>query len=170
MANAKRPNIGKTPKPKSSSSNKKWIWGGGGTIFLLLVAAVLYPQQGSIQYGICRVFIELDEIYPESVKPLSVDDFIGLGGPVKITYKKIDPFGVNSVNTIECTFKRDVAGIATTELQKVDINGKSRVYNAESPDYVAKFNKGVSAILANPPSLDLPTFSLDNLSEYKDSE
>ena len=157
-------------KPKTKKINKKWLWGGIAVVSFLIFT-VLYPQQGTTQYGICRTFIELSEQYPKEVTPLSVDDFIRLGGPVKITYKKIDPFGIGSVNTIECTFKRDpTTGVPTTELQGVDINGKNRVYNAENTDYIARFNKGIPAILENMPSLDLPSFSLDNLAEYKDSE
>lgn len=155
---------------KSQKSKKKMIWIGSGLLVAFLLLAVLYPKQGSVQYGICRVFVELTEPYPQEVRPLSVDDFVSLGGPVKITYKKVDPFGVDAVNTIECTFKRDVAGQPTTTLQKVDINGKARVYTAESPEYITKFNQGVPAILENLPSLDLPNFSLDNLSEYKDTD
>lgn len=158
------------PKKQKKKLDKKWIL-GGVAVFGFLVFAVLYPMQGTIQYGICKVFVELSEQYPQEVTPLSVDDFIHIGGPVKITYRKIDPFGVNSVNTVECTFKRDPAtGVPTTELRKVDINGKNRIYNAESPENVAKFNKSIPAILENPPSLDLPAFSLNNPSEYKDSE
>jgi hypothetical protein len=137
---------------------------------LLLVLAILVPQQGTIQYGVCKVFLELSEPYPQELKPLSVDDFVPRGGPVKIIYKRVDPFGVDSVNTIECTFKRDEAGKPTTLLQKVDINGKSRIYGAEDAEYIKKFNVGVPAILENQPSLSLPSFSLDNLADYKDAE
>lgn len=159
------------PKQKKKLSPKqKLYWIGGVCVFLGLLVMLFMPRQGTIQYGICNVFLELSEFYPEQLKPLSVDDYVPIGGPVKITYKRVDPFGVDSVNTIECVFKKDELGKPTTELLKVDINGKARIYGAEDPQYIKKFNLGIPSILGNPPSLTLPSFSLDKLVDYKDSE
>lgn len=171
MAKPKAPKAAKPPKKKMSKQKKKKLYWLGGVAFVgLLIMLMMMPRQGTIQYGICRVFVELSEPYPQEVRILNVDDFVPLGGPVKITYKKTDPFGIEAVNTIECFFKRDEAGTPTTTVQKIDINGKSRVYSAEHPDYIAKFNQGIPAILKNRPSLDLPDFSLDNLVDYKNTE
>jgi hypothetical protein len=164
------PKQASAPKPKKTSKRmKRLYWVGGGVLFFLLILMILTPAQGSLQYGICRVFVELSDPYPTEIKPLSVDDYVPLGGPVRIYYKKVDPFGVESVNTIECTFVRDATGAATTTLKKVDINGKNRPYLAESPEYIQKFNAGIPAILDNTPNLTLPYFSIDNISEYKDN-
>lgn len=171
MARPEKDKTVKPPKKKMSPQKKRklYIW-GGVTVFVLLLSTMFMSPRGSLQYGICKTFVELSEPYPLEVRPLSVDDFVPIGGPVKINYKKIDPFGIESVNTIECTFKRDAAGQATTELLKVDINGKSRPYIAESPEYIARFNKGLSAFGSYRPDLILPDSTLDNISEYKDSD
>ncbi len=165
-----KPKVQKPPKPPkkpmSPSTKKKLYWGGGVTFFALIIMMALSPQQGSMRYGICHVFVELNELYPGEIKYLSVED----GDPVKIFYKKIDPFGVDSVNSIECYFKRNSRGEYLDELSKVDINGKFRTYEAEKPENVKRFNTGIPAIFANPPNLDLPYFSQDNIAGYKDAQ
>lgn len=165
-----KPPVQKTPKPPkepmSASTKKKLYWGGGVSFFVLLIMMAMAPQQGSMRYGICRVYIELSDLYPKEITYLSVED----GDPVKIFYKKIDPFGVSSVNSAECYFKRDRSGAFLNELSKVDINGKFRLYEAEKPENIKRFNVGVPAILENPPDLDLPSFSQDNIAQYKDAE
>lgn len=176
---AKPPKKSAPPKPALAIGPKKGMapekkrkltkWGIG--LFVVLFISIFFVSpRGSTQYGICKTFVELSESYPLEIVPLSVDDFVPIGGPVKIYYKRIDPFGVESVNTIECTFKRDVAGKALNELQKVDINGKARTYNAEDPDYIKKFNVGIPSLLDYNPDLILPNFSLDNIKEYKESD
>lgn len=155
----------KPPKqPMSAKTKKKLYWGGGLAFFGLVVVMFMAPVQGSMRYGICKTYVELNELYPKEINYLSVED----GDPVKIYYKKVDPFGVSSVNSIECYFKRDPRGAFSDELSKVDINGKSRTYEAEKPENIKKFNVGIPAILAYPPDLTLPFFQLDNISQYKD--
>lgn len=167
MAKQKVQKPPKPPKqPMSPKTKKKLYWAGGATFFLLIIMMALTPRQGSMHYGICRVYIELNELYPKQVKYLSVED----GDPVKIFYKKIDPFGVDSVNLMECYFKRDSSGAFLDELSKVDVNGKFRVYEAEKPENIKRFNTGIPAILDNPPDLTLPDFSQDNIAQYKDSD
>lgn len=150
----------------SASRTKKIYWVGGGLFCFLIMIIIMVSGQGSMQYGICRVYVELHELYPREITYLSVDD----GNPVKIFYKKIDPFGVDSVNSIECQFKKDSNGQLLYELSKVDINERFRVYEAEKPENIKRFNVGIPAILDNPPNLDLPNFSQDNILEYKDSD
>lgn len=152
------------PPVDPKKKKKRLYWIGGGTFFFLIVLMALMPLQGSVQYGICKVYNELNEPYPDQLVYVSVED----GNPVRIYYKKVDPFGVESVNTIECSFKPDAAGAPTTQLTKVDINGKARIYEAESPAAIKRFNSGIPAILDNMPDLTLPNFSLDDIKAYKD--
>ncbi len=167
MAKPKVPKPPKPPKePMSPQTKKKLYWLGGSAFFGLIVLMGLTPAQGSMHYGICRVYIELNELYPKEITYLSVED----GDPVKIFYKKIDPFGVESVNSAECYFKRDSSGAFLDELSKFDMNGKFRVYEAEKPENIKRFNIGIPAILDNPPDLTLPDFSQDNIARYKDAQ
>jgi len=164
MAKSKAP---KPPKvPMSPAKKKKLYWAGGLSFFALIIAMAMVPAQGSIRYGICKVYIELNELYPEQIKYLSVED----GDPVKVFYKKVDPFGVSSVNSMECYFKRDNTGNFLNEISKIDINGKYSKYEAEKPENIKKFNTGIGAIIANPPDLSIPSFSQNDISRYKESE
>jgi hypothetical protein len=150
-----------------SPEKKKKLYIAGGVIaFMLLVAVAMSPAKGSAFYGVCKTYVELSELYPQEIKYLSVEDW----DPVKIYYRKVDPFGVESVNLIECHFKRDSAGNMIYEIAKIDINGKSRTYEAEKPEVIERFNKGIIAILVDMPDLTLPTFSVDNIAQYKDVE
>ena len=98
------------------------------------------------------------------IKYLGMEDFGSLYG---IIYRRIDPFGVISVNTVECTFKIE-DGVVTPYLLSVDINGKRKAYEAENPVRVEAFNKSVPTIEANPPDLRVPYFPLDDMSAYRD--
>jgi len=168
MANSKPIKNSKEPKPlkekMSPQKKKRLYWGGGIAFFFLIIVMAFMPAQGSIRYGICRVYVELNEQYPDQISYLGVEDW----DPVRIFYKKTDPFGVSSINSIDCFFKRDVAGNFLNEILRVDINGKSRLYEAEKPENVKKFNSSISAIVTNPPDLTLPYFSLDDIAGYKD--
>jgi hypothetical protein len=167
MVKSKAEKPPKIPKePMSPEKKKKLSIGGGAFVFLILVYIAMAPMQGSNFYGICKTYVELSELYPQEIKYLSVEDW----DPVKIYYRKVDPFGVESVNLIECYFKRDTAGNMFYEIAKIDINGKSRTYEAEKPEFIERFNKGISAILQDMPDLTLPSFSVDNIAQYKDVE
>lgn len=153
-------------EPMSPEKKKKLYIGGGALCFILLVWVAMMPAKGSAFFGICKVYVELSELYPQEIKFLSVEDW----DPVKIFYRKVDPFGVESVNFIECHFKRDSAGNLFYEIAKIDINGKSRTYEAENPEVIERFNKGIGSILQDMPDLTLPMFSVDDITQYKDVE
>jgi hypothetical protein len=153
-------------EPMSPQKKKQLSIAGGAFVFILMVLIAFMPMQGSERYGVCKVYLELSELYPREIKYLSVEDW----DPVKIHYRKVDPFGVESVNLIECYSKRDSAGNLLYELAKVDINGKAKAYEAEKPEVVERFNKSISAILANLPDLTLPNFSLDDIKNYQEVE
>lgn len=148
----------------SPQKKKKLYWGGGIGFFVLIIIMALMPAQGTMQYGICKVYVELSELYPQEIKYLNVED----GDPVKIYYKKVDPFGVDSVNSIECHFKRDNTGNMTYEISKIDVNGRFRVYEAEKPENIKKFNTGLWGIVNNPPDLTYPWFAEHDIKRYKE--
>ncbi|MFA7276855.1 MAG: hypothetical protein WC043_08640 [Pseudobdellovibrionaceae bacterium] len=164
-----------TPQPRSKKKKKslipkkykKFLWLGGITFLVISYYFLSLPAQGTMGYGVCKVFVELTEPYPQSIKILSVFDF---RKKIRMTYKKFDTFGNEQVNEIECYFKIDGAGNITNYLDKVDINGKDRAYIVEDPIFVEKFNKTVPALEANPPDLTLPYYKLEDIKTYKDTD
>lgn len=150
------------PAPKVKKSKKLW-WGLGGFLVILCVMLYFHTPQAGITYGVCKVYIELNEPYPEDLKYLSLFD---AGKYLEIKYRKVDPFGVISINTARCVF-REENGAITPYLSSFDLNGKYRKYQAESPDKVKLFNNSVPAIVAHPPNLDIPFFPFDDISAYR---
>jgi len=151
------------PQDKPKKDSKRAWWLGGIGFFFFLVIFMLYNPQATIHYGVCKVYIELNEPYPEKIKYLSLEDF---GQTLRVIYRRVDPFGVVSVNVAECTFKIEDNAL-TPYLQSVDINGKQKTYVAEDPKKIEEFNKSVPAIEASPPDLSVPYFPLEDMSQYR---
>ncbi len=154
-------------KPNKKTRRKKILsWGGGVFLFLVIVYAAFAPRMGSLQYGICKVLVERNEPFPSEIKIFQVEDYDNI---VRLYYSSIGTFGEHRSNIIECSFKMDAEGNVLYDLDKVNLNGK-RKYDIEKPEYIAQFNMGVPAIVANPPDLVLPWQDLDNLKLYWEAE
>ncbi len=153
-----------TTAPKQSKL-KKW----GKIIGLVLVAAFLilyyFPYYGTIKYGICRTYIELQEPYPASIQYINAVEDLTYTNTVTISYKKVDPFGLEALNEMQCFFQDTPEGAIV--LTKVDINGKKRSYPQEDPEIVKEFNKTIPAIQAYPPSLIMPYLLSNDIKEYR---
>ena len=156
-------------KPLTPQQKKKLYIAGGVIGFVGLVTMAMMPSKGTIYFGICKVFIEQNEPYPTSIRYLLAEEYINWN-PIKIFYRRVDTFGANTVEMVDCYFKTDEAGNFIPQLDKVDYNGKVRVYEAEKQEVIDRFNKGIPAILENQPDLTYPWFSLDDIKSYKDLE
>lgn len=151
------------PVDKKKKRNRKLWWSGGGFLLFCLAIYALYKPQATIHYGVCKVYLELNEPYPQKMKYLAMEDF---GQMVRVIYRKIDSFGLVSVNVAECTFKIENNRV-TPYLLSVDINGKYKTYRAEEPARIEAFNKSVPVIEQNPPDLSIPYFPLNDMSRYR---
>lgn len=149
-------------KKKKKKSRRMKI--GAGIFVFLFIFIGMQPRMGSIQYGICKVFVELNEPYPSEIKILAVEDYTQV---VRIYYSSIGISGEQKSNSIDCAFNVDEAGNVSPELKAVNINGK-KPYEAEKPEYIKRFNMGVQAIVDNPPDLALPDYDLGNIAGYRD--
>lgn len=156
----------KPKKRKTKGKYTKYYIASAVVVLAFGIYLLFKPYEGTIQYGVCKVFIELADPYPEEVKSIGIEQ---VGQTLRYYYKKTDPFGDESVNLAECTFKANEAGKLTPYLDKVNING-NRTYKVEDPEYIKKFNVGVPAIVANPPSLVLPYYNLNDIKTYRDIE
>ena len=148
---------------------KKFTWKKGvaifvGVFFLLIVLLYFFPYYGTMKYGICRTYVELNEPYPQSIQFVdAVDD--QYYNSVTISYKKIDPFGLEALNEIVCLFDAQEDG--TFRLKSVDINGRKRKYPQEDPEMIKKFNETIPAINAYPPSLIMPFITSTDIKDYR---
>lgn len=149
----------------SKKKNRKWLWWVGGIFAFFVVFLVLFYQPvATIHYGICKAYIELNEPYPSKIRYLG---YVAQGNSTEVYFRSTDPFGVISVNKMECFFEKDQQGGMSTTLARVDLNGR-RSYSVEDPEKVKAFNKTVPAIIASQPNLVIPTFPLQDISRYRE--
>jgi hypothetical protein len=124
-------------------------------VLLSLVAFVVFymfywlvkPFESSMQYGICKVFVELNVPYPDTVYFSEVVEF---QDSIRVWFSYSDSFGEFRLEPIQCYFgPSEKYGM---ELTRITI-GRREI----DPNAVASFNSALPAILANPPTLVYPT-------------
>ena len=151
-----------TPDPDDGAGaqkalRKKQMKQGGGALLALVLGYGIYlglkPFEGSMAYGICKVFLELNVRYPETLRLSTVEES---GSFVRIWYTQVDSFGEYRMEPIQCYFKPDEQyGFI---LDKITINRQE-----VDPQKVEAFNRTLPVIFANPPDLILPTELPDSL-------
>lgn len=124
---------------------------------VLLVSYVIYwgfkPYQGSMAFGICKVFLEGQVRFPSLLRVSTVEEFDTF---VRIWYTQVDSFGEYRMESIQCYYKQDPE--RGTVVDKVLINRRE-----VDPRKVEDFNRSLSVILAHPPDLTIPPPLPDSL-------
>jgi len=106
------------------------------------------PFQSSIQYGICKIFIELNVPYPYTLHYSEVLDFAD--GSVRVWFSHYDSFGDYRLMPVQCFFApHETYGLGLSRI----LIGRREV----DPDIVEHFNHALPAIFAYPPDLTYPT-------------
>ncbi|MGQ0527144.1 MAG: hypothetical protein ACT4OY_03820 [Alphaproteobacteria bacterium] len=144
--------------PNFERNRKIFKWGVSGAVVMLLGLGFNYlfaPIQSTMAYGICRVFLERQALYPHTVRISEVEEF---ETSVRIWYAQINSFGEYRLEQIQCFYRPDpVTGSA---LERVAINRRD-----VDPDQVAAFNKTLPAIFKYPPDLTIPDPLPDSLED-----
>jgi hypothetical protein len=149
-------------RKKLSRGQKAAIGGVAFVCFILFF--MFFPNYGSIKYGFCKTFIELQEPYPQSIQIINAYEEIDYNDSVTISYKKIDPFGLEALNDIQCFFKTEGNHVL---LDRVDINGKKKIYPQEAKEVIDRFNLGLQSIVNYPPNLVMPYITTDDIKSYR---
>ncbi len=136
---------------------KKQIKRGGiGTLALLFiywVYTLFIPYEGTMAFGICKVFLELNVRYPNTLRIGTVEE---TGTSVRIWYTQTDSFGEYRMEPIQCYFKPDEKyGFI---LEKITIRRRE-----VDPQRIENFNRILPVIFKYPPDLTLPTPLPDSL-------
>lgn len=149
----------KVKERKKKLFMKRLKIGGGSTLAILLVYGVYLlfkPYNGTMAFGICKVFIELNTQFPDTIRLSTVEE---VGMSVRIWYTQTDSFGAYRLEPMQCYFKEHPEyGFA---LDKVTIKRREI-----DPAVIERFNASLPVILQNPPDLALPNplpDSLENL-------
>ena len=147
-------------RPKKKSI-KKYIFGFVGFLILSIIILAMIPAKGSIRFGLCKTFLELNDPYPQFLEWVTLQES-GLG--VILDYNRTDAFGGRTLNQIRCIFNQDEKG--ALYLERVNIN-RDRVSPLEDKLIIDRFNAGIKAIIANPPDLTYPAGMPANVKNYR---
>ena len=138
----------KPMNPEDIKKMKQIGFGALGIIMLIILLSVYscQPKKGSMAYGICSTFLELNTPYPHTLR---YTDLEGSRTAVRIYFTNIDPFGEFKQEMIECKFGPDEKmGMKLTEVL--------RNRHAMDPVLVKKFNLTLPTIMASDPYIVLP--------------
>jgi hypothetical protein len=146
QANKKRKGAG--GGSSKANSEKMFLYGTIG-VFLLVVVLIIYscqPQKGSLAFGICSAFLELNTPYPHT---LNFTDVEGSRTAVRIYFTSVDPFGQFRQEMLECTFAAD-------EQMGMKLAQVARNRRPVDAEVVKEFNLTLPTIMASDPYLVLP--------------
>ncbi len=146
------------PTAKDLRNRKIFKWGlVAGSIGLLggLIYYLFSPLQSTMAYGICKVFLERQVSYPETIRISEVEEF---ETSVRIWFAQINSFGEYRLDQIQCYYRPDP--VSGSVLDRVAFNRRD-----VDPDVVAAFNQTIPAILENPPNLSIPDPLPDSLED-----
>lgn len=120
--------------------------GAGALVFCFLVYVLFIPSKGGMNYGMCKVFLELYSRYPDTLGLSSVEDF---GDSYRIWFTETDAFGQYRLQQLQCFYRPDEnTGFA---LQRVTIDRREI-----DQKIVEDFNRSIATVIAFPPDLTFP--------------
>ena len=140
---------------------KRYVFGGLGALILFFIIAMMMPPYGTIRYGLCKSFVELNDPYPAFLEWVTAQE---AGMAVIIDYNRTDAFGQRTLNQIRCFFKEDPKrGLL---LERININGDNE-FPQEAPEFVERFNIGIPALIKNQPSLIMPRGQVSDVHNFR---
>ncbi len=110
------------------------------------------PKWGTMYYGVCKVFAERMVDFPSTMKVREVQ-YYRLTARVYISH--IDASGQFNYNVIECEYGKGSYEITRVRVDRKILSDTDKELPV-NPDILNNFNKGLNAILINPPDLLLP--------------
>lgn len=121
----------------------------------------LQPIRGSMYYGVCRVFTQMQLRYPDTMEVVSADVF---SAEWRVYYTFIDAFGSERSEMVKCIFgPSQKTGFKIEEAQL--LRGTKRTeFDQKTLD---KFNATIPAIIAGEPNLILPWKPGETLRDLK---
>ncbi|MCB1563430.1 MAG: hypothetical protein KDJ75_07645 [Alphaproteobacteria bacterium] len=152
---------GSTVQAKYAKKKKKTIRTIGTLISTVILVYGIYllfkPFQAPLTYGVCRVFLELNVQFPDTLRLSTAEQ---IGNTMRIWYTQVDAFGQYRMENIQCRFERDEK--MGFRVEKILINRREI-----APERVEAFNNILPVILADPPNLDYPAPIPDALKDVQ---
>jgi hypothetical protein len=145
---------------KQLAKKKRFKYGliAGGVLLLGYgVFWMMKPYEGSIAWGICKVFVEGMVRYPQYLRFSTVEEF---ETSVRIWYTQIDSFGEYRMDQVQCYYKQDPE--RGTIVDKVLLNRRE-----VDRKMVDDFNRALPTIISFPPDLTIPAPLPDSLQDLQ---
>jgi hypothetical protein len=143
---------------KKKARKKRRIWmlqGGGLLVFCYVFYLLLTPYKGGLNFGVCKVFLELYVRYPDTLHLSTVEDF---GDSYRIWFTETDAFGQYRLQQMQCYYRPDEdTGFA---IQRVTMDRRE-----VDKKVVDDFNRSIRTIAAFPPDLTYPDPIADSLED-----
>lgn len=130
---------------------------GGFLVFCYLFYLLLIPYKGGLNFGACKVFLELYTRYPDTLSLSTVEDF---GESYRIWFTETDAFGQYRLQQLQCYYRPDdETGFA---LERVTLDRRE-----VDKKIVEDFNRSIRTIAAFPPDLTFPDPIPDSLKDIE---
>ena len=113
----------------------------------LLISLGLMPHKGSKAFGTCKVFLELNVQYPDTLRLSGVKESANW---VRIWYVQTDSFGEYKMERMQCFFKEHPE--YGFELEKVTVRRREIEQSK-----IDSFNRSLPVVFQNLPDLTLPS-------------
>jgi len=125
--------------------------------FVIVIGYFIYwfntPYYAGLDYGFCKVFLELNVQYPSTLKLSEIEEKRNF---IRIWYMQTDSFGQERLENIECYHGEDPE--LGYYISKIRVDRREL-----DPEKVKRFNKSLSTIVAYPPDLSYPVRLRDAL-------
>lgn len=161
-----KPPASEKPAPSALGDKKKaarkkrrirGLQGLGFLVFCYIVYLLFIPFQGGMNFGACKVFLELYVRYPDTLHLSTVEDF---GDSYRIWFTETDAFGQYRLQQVQCFYRADdTTGFA---IERVEIDRRP-----VDQKFVDDFNRSLPTVLAFPPDLTYPKAIPDSLSDIE---
>ena len=128
---------------------RRYIYFAVFLLFAYIIWWGIKPFESSMEYGICKVFIELQVPYPYTIHYSEVVN-VPTSNSIRVWFSHYDSFGDYRLENVQCFFgPNEVYGMGLTRI--------TRDNREIEPQVVQSFNNALPAIFAYPPSLVYPT-------------
>lgn len=147
--------LGDKKKAEKRKRRIRMAQGAGFLVFCYIVYLLFIPFKGGMNFGACKVFLELYVRYPDTLTLSTVEDF---GESYRIWFTEVDAFGQYRHQQIQCFYKPDeTTGFA---IDRVTIDRRE-----VEQKFIDDFNRSLPTVLAFPPDLTYPKAIPDSLSD-----
>lgn len=146
-------------KKKKKKRNRRFLYLGLILLFIFLIKWGIQPFQSSIEYGICKTFLELNVSYPTT---LHVNELNVLSdGTYRLWFSQVDPFGASRTDSFQCNFAQNPE---TGQLALTKVKIGTLFLDKQKIEY---FNTAIPYLVANPPDLTYPMPLSDNIANLQ---